>query len=402
MALTVRYFSTSSAGAGDGTTWADRAALFSSGNWSSIITGHDFTSSGLRCRVGPGTYSCSQLLQNSLFTNAPTADKPLIVEGADSSGDRLSSPMPWVSAQPVWDDSSQPVISTTVALTESPSVCYYIFRNLKVTSSTSPGVNVAQCQNGYWDWIFLDTSWSHNTSAAFGRGANCWPTNCCHHHSGDRGNGLYYQSEFAANFRTVQTAASVTSGSGFYLGNSGGWQEMFDCTAIGWADNGFRSYHGTGGVNRLWRCIAAGIRTGPGFSFLRTTTPTLFGEVHNCIAVGCGTYGVDASGSAVAALVANSYLRGNTSGNINGAGDVPTDMNNLLSVGSDAQDFVDATNSDLTLRDYRIKADSPYLGRFESDVPGPSGGGGQTMLIAPKGSRPDTGTHRQWQLKPTG
>ena len=36
MSLITRYFSTAS-GAGDGTTWADRAALFAAGAWSSVI-----------------------------------------------------------------------------------------------------------------------------------------------------------------------------------------------------------------------------------------------------------------------------------------------------------------------------------------------------------------------------
>src|SRR5687767_60995 len=115
MAIVTRYFSTTGAGAADGTTWADRAELFSGGNWSTVITGFAFNASdALKCLIGPGTYTCSQALASGLFTNPPTLLNPLILHGCDGSGVQLEPEAPaWTAAQPVTWDTNLPVIATT-------------------------------------------------------------------------------------------------------------------------------------------------------------------------------------------------------------------------------------------------------------------------------------------------
>lgn len=89
MALVVRYFSTSAAGSGDGTTWANRAELFPSGSWPTIISANDFSVDSLECRIGPGTYVPTQRLQGSIYSvSAPTATSVgrLFLCGAGSDG----------------------------------------------------------------------------------------------------------------------------------------------------------------------------------------------------------------------------------------------------------------------------------------------------------------------------
>ena len=70
MAIVTRYFSTASAGAGDGTTWANRAILFTGGAWSTVITGFAFNGSdSMVARIGPGTYTVTVGMASGLFAN---------------------------------------------------------------------------------------------------------------------------------------------------------------------------------------------------------------------------------------------------------------------------------------------------------------------------------------------
>src|SRR5690606_38306544 len=123
--------------AGDetGSSWANRATLFSEGNWSTVITGFDFSGSdSLKCLIGPGTYTCSQALASGLFANAPTAANPLILHGCDGSGVALTPSNPgWVSAQPVDWDSGLPLIATSTNTTVS-NLANSVLRLLKITA----------------------------------------------------------------------------------------------------------------------------------------------------------------------------------------------------------------------------------------------------------------------------
>ena len=119
MAVVTRYFSTTSAGAGDGTTWADRAALFSGGNWSSIITGFAFNvGNALEARVGPGNYTVTQNLVPGLFANPPTILNPIVIRACDSSGSNWIPPSPsWLSCTPTWDTTNMPIITCGTTIT---------------------------------------------------------------------------------------------------------------------------------------------------------------------------------------------------------------------------------------------------------------------------------------------
>ena len=165
MAIVTRYFSTTGAGAADGTSWANRAALFSAGNWSTVVTGFNFAGSdSLLCLIGPGTYSCGQQLQTSTFTNAPTAANNLFLHGCDSSGAALTPSNPgWTADTPVDWETGLPVIDQTAnvaTLSFSADLC--TARLIKFTSSArTTGVVVA----ANLDWCVVVNSTS-NTSAA--------------------------------------------------------------------------------------------------------------------------------------------------------------------------------------------------------------------------------------------
>lgn len=115
MGLLVRYFSTTGAGAADGTSWANRAALTDGSNFSTIITENNFTNDGMLCLVGPGTYNHSQRLTSSIFTVAtPTAKNQLVFQAVDSNGNIYrAQPSNWSAAQSLWDTSNMPRLHHT-------------------------------------------------------------------------------------------------------------------------------------------------------------------------------------------------------------------------------------------------------------------------------------------------
>ncbi len=84
-----------------------------------------------------------------------------------------------------------------------------------------------------------------------------------------------------------------------------------------------------------------------------------------------GGYGI--FGGDGIALVSNSRLRDNTSGNFNALGNYPDSLDNLVSGGLDADEFVGVANGD-----YRIKYGSAIWGQGygAGDEPAPAGGGG--------------------------
>ena len=148
MSIIVRYFSTSSAGAGDGTSWANRAALFTGGAWSTVITGFAFNGSdSMEARVGPGTYSITVALASGSFANPPTVTNPLIIHGADSSGNLLSPPDPdWTSNMADWDASSLPILDTSSNInTLNLAACYPRLLKFTASNSTTAFLRASNC-----------------------------------------------------------------------------------------------------------------------------------------------------------------------------------------------------------------------------------------------------------------
>jgi len=87
MAQSILWAGASDNGSADGSSFANRIALFESGDLNTDITGHDFTSSGLTVIVeGAQSYTMPTDLNDSSFTNAPTQNNPLIFKSCDAAG----------------------------------------------------------------------------------------------------------------------------------------------------------------------------------------------------------------------------------------------------------------------------------------------------------------------------
>jgi hypothetical protein len=372
MAIVTRYFSTTSAGAGDGTTWADRAALFSSGNWSSVITGFNFSGSdSLLCLIGPGTYTCSQSLETGTFTNAPTTTNNLFLHGCDSSGDKLAPSNPdWVSSQPVNWDSSLPVIEVS-GDRRLAGIVQCLLRLLKITASDRNSGSVIS--NMRFDWCVVSNG-SSNTAVE----SLAFPVSITN--SAIAATGTAYSvvlrepSQFTSNVR-VSGNPSATSGSRRGATFSGGSIHRAErLTIFGNIGAGIINT----GTQHLYIASSVSYNNGNGVEITATSQNGNPTEVKQCVVVG-GTYGVLLASGNTAVVVSDSRLRDNTSGNISGSGNFPTDFNNDTSAtGADQAARDDAEFVDAAGGDFRIKNTSELWGKGygAGDQPAAGGGGG--------------------------
>lgn len=371
MAKVVRYFSTAAAGTGDGTSWANRAALFSSGNWSSVITGFNFSGAdSLECRIGPGSYTGGQTLQQVLFANEPTRFNALYLVGAASGGDPLEPADPvWSSAQGGLDVSGMPAIDLGNFTLNLPNTH---LSGLDLTGSNTLGVMGANGSSSHSAWCRIIATGT-NTPGLAARGllANC-EVRCT-----------------SANYAAIVSAqANMTAHNVRMVGNpgaSGGTRHGLQtsantsllashCTVI---DTPGYAYANTG--NAVVSAILQMLRSTAydcGGGFLGSATSTLttasLHTIIGCLAVNNAAYGVSMTQGPV--LTVGGRFRDNTSGNFLGDGN-GLQINPITDAGTDADEFVDAAAGDL-----RIKNTSSLwgLGIGPADQPAASGGGGGT------------------------
>jgi hypothetical protein len=364
MAVVTRYFGVTSAGAGDGTTYANRAELFSGGAWSSVITGFNFTADSLVARIAPGTYACSQSLASGLFANPPTAANPLILHGSDSSGNMLEPTQPdWVSAQPATWDSGLPLIETTTNITTinlATAHCRLIAFLSTGVGGTGGVINNAASG----DWIAVTNS--TNATNATGISASAPNlSNVVVRMTGDSYSAGVIGSAYRRNIRIE----GVTGSSG----NRRGYQNLtlstpaVGLTIIGCPGGAFNSSTSTASSINMLSCTLVNCGTGiTGSSGVGITSSS---RIARCFIANNSGFGIDAQTTPL--LVTACRLRNNTSGNFTNFGNYPTDIYNFTAVGSDAAEFVNAAAGD-----YRIKYGSEYwgLGIGAGDEPAPAGG----------------------------
>ncbi len=352
MAIVTRYFSTTSAGAADGTSWANRAELLPSGNWSTIITAFDFVSGSdsLKCLIEGGlSYACSQSLATGLFANLPSGPNHLFMIGCDSSGALLPVPDPrWTPDMPAWPDTTLPVIAATTNIITCalPNTIWYL---VKITSTATQSAIATQ---GMFNWCVIENSLANSLSiatAAPGYGCVFKCTGSIYSTVCNVGTWAFQRCRIEG----VTGASGARSGATYSGGNSiiGG------CAIVGVGGNGLHaSSTSTTQTTRISGMTIANVG-GHGIRFGTPASHIVSGSIDGCLITGCGSYGIELQ-TVINMVVTNTRLRDNTSGNINGMRNFPVDMGLETTDSDDATEYVNATAGD-----YRIKYGAQIWGK---------------------------------------
>jgi hypothetical protein len=355
MAIVTRWFSTTGAGDESGDSWANRAALFTGGAWSTVITGFAFTAGAdsLLCLVGPGTHAITAVLQSASFSaGAPTDAKPIFFHGCDSSGDPLVPPAPnWTSAEPVTWRTDLPVLATTTN-TATISLAHAFVRMLRFTASgiTSAGAPVALCNA---DWVSVDVSSSHASAGGFSTMEKI--TNCEVVMGGTTyGQGVYFVNCMIDNLRVEgNPSASTGSPKGLYSGGVGAELVLSRCTVFNHVGAGVAVF----GSNVAYRfsVINSVIANngGDGIVLPALDSQTSQHAVSGCMITGNGGIGINPQNdddTGAKCLIMNNRLRDNTGGNIDSEGNYPATFDNYTTDDSDANEYVDAAGGDFRIR----------------------------------------------------
>lgn len=369
MPVVTRFFSTTSAGTGDGTTWANRAALFSAGNWSSVITGFAFNGAdSLACRIQGGLiYTCSQAMASGLFANAPSVANLLFFHGCDANGDLLSPPDPdWVSCQGEFNTSTLPVIATTTNIVTS-SLANVFWRLVAFTASGRSGEILSA---GNIDWCsFVNTT--ANTSA---RGLGNINTI---RNSQVKMSGASFSAAidtgaqvFAVSNVRIDGTAGTTSGNRIGINNtSAGMPNVEAITITGCAGGGMLAATGSAVRYSTIRKSMFVDNGTYGFRGNATASQTMWHQVIDSVFVN-NVIGIDGQSQA-RILISNCRLRNNSTSNFDGLGNYPSDFGNDVTAGTNADEFVNAAAGD-----YRIKNTSSLWGRNLGPGDEPASGGG--------------------------
>ncbi len=347
MAIVERWFSTSSAGANDGTSWANRAQLVNGATWSTVITGFDFTSDSLICWVGPGTHSPTAAISTASFTNPPSRYNNIYFFACDSSGVELAVPDPtWVCNRPEWSATNMPIINTTTNITGisfNMDICYC--RLLKFTSSGN--TNIATVA-GALDWCQVVNSTNNSTTFCHnGNGAwNSFFTCTGAAYNAVIGTGGTLRSN---NVRIVGVAGSSGNRRGIAgSSTSATVMEIHRFAVIGVGGDGVRYNSSTTGTSVSFKCsrgLVYGVG-GDGFSMEDTTTGPPSGSIiDGALVVGNTGAGINGQSSTRAH---NCRLRDNGGGNFSNMGNFP-ETTNYITDSDDATEFVNAAGGDFRI-----------------------------------------------------
>lgn len=337
MALVVRYFSTTANGLGNGTTWEDRAALFTTGNWSSVITGFAFNGSdALECRIGPGSYTCTQTLDSAKFTvAAPTSTNYLLLHGADSSGNRAApTDATWVAAKGEWSTTGLPAISGHTAAYVSG-----IYSRLRLLCFSGSAASATLLSGGLsTDWCTVENTADVATSGSVVAPAGM-VANCVFKHLGKTIGNFCATTACYVNCRVVGSSRGDEYGNRYAFYQNSGSIDIIRCCVVnaGWA-----AYNNPWSVRH---CTFVGLKTGVTYGSTQMT---------NCYIA--NSPGFNANSLVVS--LANTRLR-NISGTVfTSFLNQPTDLSIYTDAGTDADEFVNAATGD-----YRMKMGSVYYGR---------------------------------------
>lgn len=362
MAIVTRYFSSTSAGAADGTTWSDRAALFSAGNWSTVITGFNFAGSdSLLCLIEGGvSYTCSQSLASGLFANAPSAANNLMLHGCDSSGNAIAPPdHDWTSDQPAWSKSTLPTIeSSTNIVVINLSYAHARLISFSGSGNTTNAILGSGSGLFIFDWVYVVNS-NNSTSATCVAGTGTRITNSVLQCSGTSYSAIMSNFGEAINVRCIGNP-SASSGSRVGIASSATTLHVSKCCTYGNVGQAMSisssSAAWSGTIERNTLTGVPGTSTGDVLILPSTASQTQVQRIIGNVLVNGGAYGLNAQ-SAARVYVFNNRLRDNTSGSFNGTLNHDVSQNYTTDT-DDTDDFVDFSGGD-----FRIKNTATIWGK---------------------------------------
>lgn len=367
MAQLTRYFGTAAAGTADGTSYANRAALFDgSNNWSTVITGTNFNNDSLICYIDSGTYTCAQSLASTLFTNPPTNNRQISLIAAPG-GTVWTPPNPsWTSVQPMWSTTNMPLIqcssSSVAVLGNNIRVMCYGLRIEGQNSDGSSGL-LSLTEASQAQWCLFENTASNSNARACNR-AVLTTHNCVF-----RMSGTSYQSAVFSigelirlhNTR-IEGNPSASSGNRFGVNFTSGGADIPFLSAS--CVHGFvTACEVSGTVASVFAHVLKSVMVGTTAGIVWNHSGTIAAPTRRSIYRGSifanGTTGL-AMNDTPGAIEDCLFITNTT--NYTSDYDIHA-VNVLTPADTLAQTFVDSGNSDYKLRDFRLRPRSAAFGK---------------------------------------
>ncbi|AMV31721.1 hypothetical protein VN12_16590 [Pirellula sp. SH-Sr6A] len=360
MAVVTRWFSTTSAGAGDGTSWADRAQLVSGATWSSVITGFNFSlGDSLECRIGPGTYAYTATLTNASFTTPPTRSNRIYIIGSDSWGMPIQ-PSGWISPVPIYPSTNYPLFTSSsgVGLFGVTWLEVAFIKAIVSSNGSIIGAPVVM-------FCDLENTASHASARCFSitRLGMHFVNNKLKCSGSIYDRIIDIQDSGYANIINCRLEGNASASSGGRHGlTANSWQPANNYKNLTIVNNpgtaihinaGSPSWYGEGLTNSILSNNGRGYYVDPNASIAGSIPITLSGNM----ITGNATYGVELGTNNDEVWLLNNRFRNNGTADYNSLLNVPF-TSNYTAAGTDADEFVDALNGD-----YRIKLGSAYWGK---------------------------------------
>lgn len=385
MTIVKRYFSTAAAGTGDGTSWANRAELFPSGAWSTIITGHNFTNDTLHCFIGPGNYTAPELVSASFTVAAPSKIfNRLGLFGCDNNGTLLQPVNPsWVSAQPPWDSSGMPIITADSGFSDGVSLQLYMLKIVRTSSNYLIKIGSTDLCTANWCILEVTGSGDLGSNAIINvTNSQANVANCCLAIPNASGyQGIIHTTNTwirAFNCR-LEGSPSATLGEryGFSSRRTSVDQTCTHCTVFNTPNEAIvladATVSSSGTTLNVHNNVVIGSSMKLQLHSDVSSTDIPVGIFNNVVVGSSVNPAIDARGPR--SVLFNNRLRNNIS---NASSDITAyqdvDLFNWTAAGNDADEFVFPA-----IHDYRIKNTSQYWGKNIGAGDEPAAGGGASL-----------------------
>jgi hypothetical protein len=376
VAIVTRYFGATAQGAGTGVGYANRAALASGTDWSSVLTGLDHTSDSHVCVIDPGEYNINQEFNTGMFsTIGPSAEFPIYMVAGDGAGGLWVPPnLGWMSAEPIWDTTGMfTILNSANTITVNNGFAYWVGSRFVSTARNGSVVSAA----GGMDWFEVVQQQSNTSAAAVTQSGTVRFANGVVRCTGTAWNNIFALSSSGSvhNLRLIgNPSASSGNRTVLTLGSTTGTPRILEglCIFGGPVDGIIISATGASNNYTLFRSVIAQ-NGNAGVRGATVASQTGIHDLRRNMITG-NAIGIDGQ-SAARIRAFHNRLRNTT--DFSGMGSAPHAEFNNTDAGSDADEYVDPSNADLTLRDFRIKNTSSLWGKGYgvSDQPASGGSG---------------------------